>query len=273
MLVLAEQGLGDEILFASCWPDLAAAVRDARLEATRIEIDPRLRPLAERSFPELEWLDRNRDAGPADGARRSVGFAATHWIAAGDLPAVFRRKVDDFPSAAGYLTPDPVRVARYREWLDAVAPSERRLGLCWRSGLTTDDRVKYYPSLAACRPVLAVPRLRLIVLQYDDCDAEVASVAGIEPGALLFPPDLDRRNDLDGVAALMSALDGVLTAQTAVQALAGAVGAPTVGFDLGSTWVDLGRGQPPWYRSVTNLHRGIDETWEQLMTRVADRVG
>ncbi|EDP65304.1 flagellar P-ring protein precursor I [alpha proteobacterium BAL199] len=270
LLVLAEQGLGDEILFASCWPDLADAVRRNRLSAVRVEIDPRLRGLAERSFPELEWLDRNRTAGPANGARRSIEFAATHWIAAGDLPTVFRREQDAFPTSAGYLIPDPDRVNEFRRWLDAEAPGQRRMGLCWRSGLTTEDRVKYYPELSDCRPLLHARGLRIVILQYDDCAAEVTALDPAMQTSILFPPDLDRRDDLDGAAALMAALDGVVSAQTAVQALAGAVGAQTLGFDLAPTWVELGQARSPWYPSMTNLHRQSDETWEQLMQRVAD---
>src|SRR3546814_7400421 len=60
LLVLAEQGLGDELLFASCWEDLAALVRQGRLRSVRIEVDGRLRPLAARTFPELGWIDRDR---------------------------------------------------------------------------------------------------------------------------------------------------------------------------------------------------------------------
>ncbi|MEQ8397708.1 hypothetical protein [Thalassobaculum sp.] len=272
LLVLAEQGLGDEILFASCWPDLADAVRNGRLQAVRVEIDSRLRGLAERSFPELDWLDRDRAAGPADGARRSGEFAATHWIAAGDLPAMFRRKQNDFPAAAGYLTPDPDRVAAFRHWLATEAPNERRVGLCWRSGLTTEDRAKYYPELSDCRPLLREGGSRIVVLQYDDCGAEVAALDSPDQAPILFPPDLDRRDDLDGVAALMAALDGVASAQTAVQALAGAIGVQTLGFDLAPSWVELGRTQSPWFPSMTTLHRQNAETWEHLMQRVADHV-
>lgn len=272
LLALAEQGLGDEILFASCWPDLAQAIRDRRVAAARVELDPRLRPLATRSFPELEWVDRDRTAGPADGIRRSVDFGATHYVAAGDLPGLFRPSAAAFPDHAGYFHPDPRRVAAFRRWLDSEAPGQRRLGLCWRSGLRTADRVKYYPDLADCRPLLSAAGCRVVVLQYDDITEDVATLTAAERASLLVPPDLDLRDDQDGVAALLLALDRVVSAETAVLALAGAVGAPTIGFGLGPGWTVLGQERSPWYPSVDSVYRRPDESWKGMMARIAERV-
>lgn len=269
LLVVAEQGLGDELLFASCWADLAGLKQRGRLAEVCVELDARLRPLAERSFPELQWADRDRRIAGSGGQWRSADFPASHWIAAGDLPSRFRRRLGDFPAQPRYLLPDPARVAVYRRWLEASAPGQRRVGLCWRSGLRTEDRRKYYPDLADCRSLFRIRTLRTVVLQYDECAAEIAHA--INPGDTppLVPPGLDRRDDLDGVAALMTALDGVLSAETAVLALAGALGAPSVGFDIATNWVALGQRCAPWHPTVTRLHRGRDESWVDLMARVA----
>ncbi|MEQ8813740.1 MAG: tetratricopeptide repeat protein [Thalassobaculum sp.] len=264
LLVLAEQGLGDELLFASCWRDLAAMVRDGALGSAAVEIDPRLRPLATRSFPRIDWLDR-----PGSRERRYHQVEATHWVAAGDLPTLLRRRIADFPPTAGYLVPDPARVAGFREWLAVEAPDRYCVGLCWRSGLQTADRGRYYPPLEDCRPLLDVPRIRLVALQYDDFTAEIAAAWPADRPSLLIPPGLDRRDDLDGVAALIAALDATVTADTAVLALAGAVGASTLSFGRRATWVALGQTSPPWHPSVVSAHRAPDETWMGLMRRIA----
>lgn len=264
LLVLAEQGLGDELLFASCWPDLARAVRQGRLGRVVVELDPRLQPLARRSFPELEWLARTDGS-----ARRYGGVPATCWAAAGDLPALLRRSLEDFPAAPGYLVPDRDRVDGFRVWLESVAPGRRRFGLCWRSGLKSADRRRYYPRLGDCLALRDIPDSRLVALQYDDVEAELSEAWPAGGPALLIPPGLDRRDDLEGVAALIAALDGVLSADTAVLALAGAVGAPTVAFGRRPTWVALGQPGSPWHPSVTGVHRTADETWEELMRRIA----
>lgn len=270
LLVLAEQGLGDEILFASCWADLADLRRRGGIDAVCVETDARLRPLAERSFPELQWLDREPAVAVTARGRHARGFAATHWVAAGDLPSLFRRSLADFPAEPRYLAPDPARVAGFRRWLESEAPGQRRLGLCWRSGLRTEDRTKHYPEFADCRPLFRIPGVRIVILQYDDCAAEIAGTFDPADNPVLQHPDLDRRNDLDGVAALMAALDGVLSAETAVLALAGAVGVPGIGFDLGPTWVALGQRRNPWHPSVARLHRRDGEPWVDLMARVGE---
>lgn len=269
LLVLAEQGLGDELLFATCWPDLAAHVRAGRLAAALVEVDDRLRPLAERTYPELQWFDRDRGAGLAGRAPDCPAFVATHWIAAGDLPSLFRRRVRDFPQEPGYLVADAGRVEVFRNWLDEVAPGRPRFGFCWRSGLRTGDRMKHYPALAQCGPLLRLPGLRLVVLQYDDCAEEIADVLEPANAPLLVPPGLDRHDDLDGVAALIAALDGVVSAETAVLALAGALGAPSIGFGLSAGWVALGQPRSPWCPSLTSIHRGPEESWDEVMSRVA----
>jgi len=271
VMVLAEQGLGDELLFATCWPDLADRVREGDLAAVAVELDARLRPLAERSYPELHWFDRDRSDQTLGTRPECPGFEPTHWIAAGDLPSVFRRRIDEFPAGPSHLAPDPARVAEFRRWLDTEAPGVARIGLCWRSGLRTGDRLKHYPMLSDCHVLLRRPDWRMVVLQYDDCADEIAEATAAGAPQPLIAPDLDRRDDLDGVAALIAALDLVVSAETAVLSLAGATGAPTVGFGLGRGWVALGQGRSPWYPTVAGLHRRPGEDWPPLMARVADR--
>lgn len=271
VMVLAEQGLGDELLFATCWPDLADRVRRGDLAGAAVELDARLRPLAERSYPELQWFDRDRSDQTIGTHPECPGFEPTHWIAAGDLPSVFRRRIDDFPTGPSRLVPDRARVETFRRWLDAEAPGVARVGLCWRSGLRTGDRLKHYPALSDCHALLRRPDWRTVVLQYDDCADEMAEAIAAGAPPPLIPPDLDRRDDLDGVAALIAALDVVVSAETAVLSLAGAAGAPTVGFGLGRGWVALGQDRSPWYPTVAGLHRRPGEEWRPLMARVAER--
>jgi hypothetical protein len=191
-------------------------------------------------------------------------------VTGGDLPILLRRRFDDFPARPGYLAADADRAREFRTWLESAAPGVRRLGLCWRSGLRTEDRSRYYPALGDCAPLAMLPGVRLVALQYDDFTRELAESWPQNAAPLLIPPDLDRRDDLDGVAALMTVLDGVLTADTAVLALAGAVGAPTVAFGRRPTWVALGRPRPPWYPSVTSIYRGPGESWSAMMQRIAN---
>ncbi|NQW10894.1 MAG: hypothetical protein HQ481_13570 [Alphaproteobacteria bacterium] len=272
LLVYAEQGLGDEILFATCWPDLQARLVDGRLEAVRVEVDERLIPLGRREQPLIDWVPRLREAHPAPGSVSAAdrGFAATHHIAAGDFAALSRPTLDAFPVRAGGLAPDPIAVAQWRTWLDRAAPGQRRIGICWRSGSRAGQRSKHYPDIEAWRPLFDLPNRRFVVLQYDDCAEEVARVREHLKIDLLVPPHLDRRDDQDGVAALIRALDTVVSGDTAVLALAGALGAPSVGYTLGPGWVCLGQGKRhPWFPNLERVIKPPEEPWSRTMTRVA----
>ena len=91
LLVIAEQGIGDEILFASCFPDLIKQCPDTTFEA-----DPRLIPIFQRSF-EAEFISRWDDNGERKSINTYPKGAYDAFVPAGDLPKIYRRSRDSFP--------------------------------------------------------------------------------------------------------------------------------------------------------------------------------
>lgn len=264
LLVLAEQGLGDELLFSTLWRDLDALVADGRLAAVTVETDARLIPLAARTLPRLAWR-RRLDAAAPDGS-------FTHWCLVGDLAERFRPDLASFATAGAGLAPDPIRVAAWRRWLEDAAAGRPAIGLCWRSGSQAGHRRRHYPAIGDCLPLLALPERFFVVLQYDDCREELESLPLGMGTTIAFPPDLDRRDDQDGVAALMAALDLVVSADTAVAALAGALRVPAVGFSLHRGWVGLGRDRHPWFPETRRVYRAPEMPWRDAMAEVAQAV-
>ena len=268
--VLAEQGLGDELLFSTLWCDLSERVENGSLASVTVEVDPRLVPLAERRGTALRWRGRDRRSGatmPLDG---NDGF--THWCLSGDLPAILRQHVADFSVFHSGLAVDPDRVSAFRAWLAEEAAGRPTIGFCWRSGSREGHRDPHYPTIEDCLPVLHLPDRLFVVLQYDDCAEEVARAPLCATSDLRFPKDLDRRDDQDGLAALVSALDGVITADTAVAALCGALGTVrTLAFGLPPGWVHLGRPGSPWFPSVDRVERQPERAWLDTMKEVTDR--
>lgn len=224
ILVCPEQGLGDEILFANCYRELIA-------QAGHVSIgcDIRLIPLFRRSFPEATvggYADRR-----SDGIRhRILPFAevedaepADLAIECGSLFQHFRPTAESFPAEAGYLTPDPKRVAFWKARLDALGPGPK-VGICWRSGVRTLDRNRYYTALEQWAPIFAVPGAHFVNLQYDDCAAELAKAKNEVGVDIHVWDDIDLRNDIDDIAALTKALDLVMAPATAPAMIAVAVG-------------------------------------------------
>jgi tetratricopeptide (TPR) repeat protein len=241
LLVVAEQGVGDEILFAGVLADLAAEAPEVVLA-----VDPRLAPLFRRSFPAMEVVAHatRRENGRR---RRRVPDAPASgvWEPMASLARRYRRSLADFPDRRGYLTPDPGRAAHWRAWLSAHPG--RKAGLLWKGSNATGARALQYCPFAELEPVLRTPGTRLVNLQYGDSAAERACAAGM--GVELLQPPLDLRQDLDELAALCAALDVVIGPSNATTNLAGACGAEVWFLTAPMAWTQLGTSGLPWYPS------------------------
>ncbi|CAO3440014.1 tetratricopeptide repeat protein [Azospirillum endophyticum] len=235
VLVWREQGVGDELMYSACYADLIA-----RAGRVIIECEPRLVDLFVRSFPQA--LVRAATEDPTD---------ADCHVPAGSLPLLLDWRLAGFRAADGWLRANDVAVERWREWLNGLGGTDCALtiGLCWRSGLRSSLRDTNYAVLTEWAPILTLPDLRLINLQYDDCEAELAA-AERRFGIAIHRPPLDLRNDLDGAAALTAALDLVVSAGTSVAEMAGALGVPVWRIGPAEDWTALGTGCRPWYPSM-----------------------
>jgi len=227
LLVATEQGIGDELLFMSCLPDLLNDVSNPV-----VELDARLHPLFLRSFPGIELVPRQafrfeggRVVFDYTRVRRECGIS--HYIHAGSLPGLYRADRDRPATRKSYLVADPVAVAAWRERLDALGP-EPKVGICWRSVVASAIRTNYYAPLAAWERVVRVPGIRFVALQYDECRAELAAIRERTGVDVWLPDGLDQMDDLDGTAALIAALDAVVSAPTSVCMAAAALGVSTL---------------------------------------------
>jgi Flp pilus assembly protein TadD len=247
LLVCAEQGLGDELMFASCLADLQAAQPQTTLV---LECDPRLAPLFARSFPGCEIRPYRLTPSRLRSSRRDwlAQAPVDAYVPAGTLPLHFRSDPASYPRTAGYLVADPRRVDHWRAWLARAAGGRRTVGLCWRSGTGGGTRDSLALPLPAWDPLLADSRLSVVNLQYGAAGPALVAHARAIGAPVLEPPELDLFDDLDDIAALMSALDQVVSAPTSVCELAGAIGRPTWRVMRGNDWSLLGAsGTRPWH--------------------------
>ena len=184
------------------------------------------------------------------------------WTTLGSLPQRFRRRIADFPAAPPPLRPDPARVAHWRAWLGDGPPA---VGLSWRSGKLGGDRRRHYPPLEAWRPVLREQGIRLVNLQYGAEVEEVDALSAIAGRALMQPPGLDLKADIDDLAALCAALPGIVAVNNATAQLAGACDAPTVMLCGAGAWLTLGQDRYPWRPSVRPVAPKRFGDWSQAM--------
>jgi hypothetical protein len=265
VLVYAEQGLGDEIMFAGCFPDLIAEARRCV-----IECDPRLERLFARSFPAAAvfagrlqrkhpWLAR---AGEID-----------LQVPAGSLPLRFRTDAGQFPAHHGYLRADPELVASYRARLAALE-GRRYVGIAWRGGVAkTRAAVRTIPA-AAWRPIIERDDLCLVSLQHGASEDDLAALRRIAPGRNVHHwPEVQQ--DIEHLAALIGALDVTVSACSATVHLAGALGRPVLALvPSAPEWrYGLEGDRMVWYPSVRLLRQRVAGQWGEAMAQAAARLG
>lgn len=262
VFLFREQGIGDELRFATMVEDAAARGGDITFECSA-----KLVPLLARSFPGLRVVPAVYEA--ADSGEEV--FDVT--MPTGSLGQYVRRTRDDFPRDRTLLKTDPQRVAGFAARLAAFGPGPK-VGLSWRSGLRGRLRSDMYAAIEDLAPLFRLKNIVFVNLQYDDARAELALVKerfGVTVHAF---EDLDLFDDLDGSAALTQALDFVVSANTSVATIAGGVSTPGIEF-FGRP---IPKGYPidgtdPWFPSIRPMGKRPSEPWSGLMREIAKIVG
>jgi Flp pilus assembly protein TadD len=259
LLVCCEQGLGDQIMFASCIDDLLTLA-----PRCVIECDARLMTLFARSLPAAHfYVQKSRSAEQwlHDGL---VPHVKT-WL--GSLPGRFRRQVVDFPQRASYLQADAAMVAAWKCKLQSLGTGPK-IGISWHGGFGFTRRALRSIDLDVWLPLLRCPGMHFVSLQYGDCGREIEQVRASAGVSLTHWENAIQ--DYDQTAALVSALDLVISVQTAVVHLAGALGKPTwVLVPSVAEWRygESGMGMP-WYPSVRLYRQTSLESWSDVLNQV-----
>lgn len=263
LLIHGEQGLGDEIMFSSCIPDAIA-----RGPKVVIECNGKLAPILARSFPSTRVVKRIELKSPSwDEIAKTIDYR----IPIGSLPNLFRRSSGDFPQHTGYLKSD---FAQTEHWRAALRKLGRRLcvGISWRGGTTATRRNSRSTQLLDWLPIFQSPECIFINLQYDSNTAELANFAlKHDIPAFTFEEAIA---DYDKTAALIMALDLVISVQTAVVHLAGALGKRTwVLVPAIPEWRYGIRGERMiWYPEVQLIRSEERQDWTTIFEKTAQRL-
>ena len=238
IMVWREQGIGDDLRFVSTYHDI---IREAK--HVIIETDKRLVPLYQRTWPTATVRPETiKSTGRGDMSRDEVDFDLT--APAGMVASFRRRRLEDFPKEPGYLVPDSQVVAKWKKTLEALGPGPK-IGIAWRSSLMTSGRAIYYTKIEDWTDLLGTEGVHFINLQYDSAGAEITALRE-KTGLDITVLDIDLFNDLDGSAALIKALDIVVTSGVSVADMAGAIGTPTFTYAMSRHPYLLGQDYLPW---------------------------
>ena len=259
ILVWGEQGLGDQIMFASC---IEGLVREGA--PLILECDPRLMPLFARSFAQATVIGGLSQADLDDICQR---HCVTTQVPIGSLPRFFRRSGSAFPPHNGYLIPDPAKRLEYRKRL-AQLPGRLNVGISWAGGApATRQRLRSLP-LSDWSPILTAPEINFISLQYTPCDDAIEAAESAY--GVRISHWQDAIDTFDNTAALVSELDLIVSVCTTVVHLAGALGVPTLVLTPAiPEWRYLARGtKMPWYPSVHLIRQTNTRGWSAVIAEV-----
>ena len=260
LLAYAEQGLGDEIMFASCLPDLIAASGHCVIECS-----PKLETLFRRSFAAATVYAARPDKSLPAGVLSS-GIDVQCPI--GSLPLTFRRERAAFPRHKGYLHADPELVGAWRARLVALGPG-LKVGIAWQGGTHKSRRPVRSVPLARWLPILRSANVQFIDLQYTDSAAELDALHAAT-GVRVHSWEEVRR-DYEQTAALVAALDLVVSVCTAVIHLGGALGRQVwVMAPFSPEWrYGIAGEEMPWYPSVRVFRQPRYGDWDAVIDHAA----
>ena len=242
LLIWREQGIGDEIEFSTCLSDLEQLGMKII-----VECEPRLLSLLQRTYCNFYF----RPASVlANGFPVFEDFDFQYPI--GSLPKLYRREFSNFKNNKKSWLLDKECVHKFEHLLQAYK-DKKLIGLCWRSGLLSVQRNDSYTHLRDWEYLLRQTDFVFVNLQYDDCEAELQAIEDKLRIIIIRWSNLDLKNDLENVLALIKNLDAVVTVGTAVSSFSGVVGTPTFLLSK-SSWMMLGQDEHyPWFDSVRLL--------------------
>ncbi|MFC3070619.1 tetratricopeptide repeat protein [Phenylobacterium soli] len=246
LLLHAEQGLGDTLQFCRYTP--LARARGAKVV---LRVQPPLKRLLQGLDPAIAVI----------GEDEAVPDFDIHCPLL-SLPLAFGTDLTSIPADIPYLTPEPQLVAA---WRDRLGPGARRIGLAWRGAPGHRNDHNRSLSLEALAPLFALSG-EWISLQRDLTPEEADRLASLGVRAMG-----DELADFADTAALVASLDLVISVDTSLAHLAGALGAPVwVFLPANPDWRWLfGRADSPWYPSARLFRQRSLGDWTVPMAEVA----
>jgi hypothetical protein len=252
ILLHAEQGFGDAIQFVRYVPFLAAKGAQVVLEAP----------------PPLTALF-SRIAGAAQVLARGEALPAFDWhCPLMSLPLALKTRLETIPAAVPYLSASEERVASWKQRLPEAGA--RRIGVAWAGNRNFKGDQTRSIGLARFSPLLSVNGIEFLSLQKDlrDGDREIlrdnSHVRHVG----------DAMEDFSDTAAILSSVDLVISSDTSVAHLAGALGKPVwvlLQYVPDWRWL-LERGDSPWYPTARLFRQPKIDDWESVIRQVKDRL-
>ena len=258
ILLWCEQGIGDSLNWISRLPLISS-----QADYCILECQEKLVPLLERSFPDIEVKSEDRSI---DSKRDDFDI----HLPMGSLYKHFIEEILAKPKVDPYLVPDPVRVNYWKERLNSLGKGPY-VGISWKSSVVSEYRRQHYPPITEWSPILTIPDVTFINLQYTDFTDDLAKIKN-EFGLTVYNfDDLDQFNNIDDLAALSAALDMVVSTKVTPPIITSGVGTPTkIANWRQSTFNNILTN--PVSSTLEMFDKDTDEPWDGVFNLIAEEV-
>ena len=264
LLVWAEQGIGDHILFGGLFSELLEDVPNLL-----VQIDQRLIPIFIRSFPKIKFYP-SKNLAPNSNSKIPESDYDIH-LPIGSLGKYLRNDKKDFlPTRNTYLKDDELKTARIKKDLIALASSNNKLcGISWKSKSTFTGHQKS-TTLKYFIKTLDLEGYTFVSLQYGKTKDEIKEVRNELGVNIISYEEVDNFLDIDGLSSLIQACDKVITVDNITSQLAGALGKQThilLTFNPWWCWM-LERNDSPWHPSIKLYRQDKINDWDSAFKKL-----
>ena len=261
LLIHADQGIGDEILYSSIFSDLINYHKDLIVSA-----DERLINLLERSFPKIKFMSRKKTKMISKIKKINVIESSRHLLA-GSLGKYFRNSLKDFKNNQNpWLVPNIDRVEEFKK--DFSVLKKIKVGLSWKS--TAKNYKDKNIALNDLANIFPASYFEIINLQYGDIKSDKEKLEKKTKRKLIHFDNFDYTNDLEGLAALICNCDLVASISNATVHLAGALGKHTwILIPTNSQWYwHASRNKSLWYPNIRLFRQKNIGDWADVIERI-----
>ena len=270
LFICAEQGVGDEVMFASVLPNLASLIKINPDTQITIACDSRLVDLFNRSFNFLTAIPRD----PSN-CYETIANKLDFWIFIGSLPKFFRTSLKSFHDQPEYLIADAMLSSIWKDRLERL-PQKFNIGISWVGGSNDKKKQDRSLTLEKLSPILrkACENANIVNLQYGDHSNEIRDLQKKMGFTIYDWEDCDPLKDLENFAAQVRALDLVISVDNSTVHFAGALGTPTfmlTPFDQDWRWPE-GENDCHWYPGKVKLFRQCKDNgdWGDVIHNISN---
>ena len=254
LLVLREQGIGEEILFSSIYPEIISKFKNVKIES-----DKRLVSIFNRSFEKKIFVENGFYS------KNITNYNFDKIVFAGSLIKLFRKSKKDF-NYENYLMAKEDIIYKYKKRLNNYK-KKLKIGISWKS------KVNIYGSLKSLSikdfDSLFTDDRVIINLQYGNIDSDINYILS-KNKKLEVISDLDLYNDIESCMGLLKNLDLLITVSNSTAHFAGALGIPTILIcpKKSSTYYywNTNSGSSIWYKNikVLGIESSVNNTIKQI---------